>query len=254
MNPDRSILGVDVAVRQSASFVQEILNRTAEGATLKVAFANANLLNMGAASAELTAVLRRFVVVNDGSGVNLASRLLGHGPFPDNLNGTDFIPFLLDSSPRPLRLYLLGGSEEVVQETVAVMNRRWPRHVLAGFRNGYFKPEAEDGIRAEMVARRPDVILVALGNGKQEHFAAKLEVPGAAVFGVGALFDFLSGRVERAPSWMRRLGIEWIYRLLLEPGRLWRRYVLGNPLFLWRVVMQRLQQRHSANVRGDQIR
>ncbi|BDI04938.1 WecB/TagA/CpsF family glycosyltransferase [Sphaerotilus microaerophilus] len=236
---NRTILGVDIAVRQSAALVQELLDRTSTGETVRVAFANANLLNVSATSPPLRVALRRFLVVNDGSGINLASRLLGYGAFPDNLNGTDFIPYFLTSAHRTLKIYLLGASAEVVSQAAAVIRQRWPEHRVVGLRDGYFHSEQEPEIRREIAETGADVVLVALGNGKQEHFAATLDQTGAAVFCVGALFDFLSGRVGRAPTWMRGLGIEWVYRLLLEPGRLWRRYVLGNPLFVWRVLWSR---------------
>lgn len=115
------------------------------------------------------------------------------------------------------------------------------QHRFVVIHDGYFPPSQEQEIVDRIAALRPDVLLVAMGVPRQElwierHIDARhCTLPIA----VGALLDFLSGAVPRAPLWMRRLRLEWLFRLAVEPGRLWRRYVVGNPLFLLRVVRQK---------------
>lgn len=237
----RSILSVPILVLPRAHAVDLLTARLAARQPTRLAFANANLLNVVHADPELGGLLRHFMVLNDGAGVNLASRILFGAPFPDNLNGTDFCPRFLDAHPLPLRIYLLGGRPEVVRRAAAAVGTRWPQHRVVGFQHGFFQKEEFAGIREEIALTRPDMILVAMGNGRQERVVNEL-VPACAPLGlgVGALFDFLAGEVPRAPQAVRTFGAEWLYRLALEPARLWRRYIVGNPAFLWRVILQRV--------------
>lgn len=115
---------------------------------------------------------------------------------------------------------------------------RWPRLRIAGTNDGYFSPDDSDRVAATVRASGADVLLVAMGAPRQELWIGRYaDAAGAsATLGVGGLFDYYSGRIPRAPVWMRRLGLEWIFRLLQEPRRLWRRYLVGNLVFLWRVA------------------
>jgi alpha-1,3-mannosyltransferase len=125
----------------------------------------------------------------------------------------------------------------VVARAAEFFTQRWPRHSIVGYQHGYFFKTEEGEIFDDIKAAMPNLVLVAMGNGLQERWVEKL-VPEATLsaWGVGALFDFLCGEVRRAPAWMRWLGIEWVYRLQQEPGRMWRRYLLGNPKFVFRVL------------------
>jgi exopolysaccharide biosynthesis WecB/TagA/CpsF family protein len=241
MSDLRDIMGVAVTAATTAEMIAELDARLAAGERIKLAFLNAHTSNLAAADPAFRAVLNGFTVLNDGAGVAIASRWLHGKNFPDNLNGTDFVPRYLAETARPARIFLLGGRPGVAEEAAAKIRALAPQHTVAGTRHGYFKPEDETGIVAEIASQNPDILLIALGNPIQElfinrHFAA-LGVPLA--MGVGALFDFLSGRVSRAPAAFRRLRLEWVYRLGREPGRLWRRYLLGNSKFLWRLLRAR---------------
>lgn len=173
------------------------------------------------------------IIVNDGIGIDIAAVLSGNGRFPDNLNGTDFTPFLCRSAGRPLRLFLLGAKEEVVQQA-ATHARTALGQQVAGTCNGYEEMRATDDLIARINEARPDVLLVALGNPIQEEWILThrdaLEVP--VVMGVGALFDFWAGAKSRAPQLVRSLRLEWFYRLCLEPRRLARRYTVDIVRFL----------------------
>jgi beta-1,4-glucosyltransferase len=169
-------------------------------------------------------------LVNDGIGMDLAARLVHGRRFHENLNGTDFIPRLLRGSPLPLRVFLFGARPEVVQDASRAIERRFGQEVV-GVCSGYGIDNA--AVCERIRAARPDVVLVALGNPLQERWIldhAK-DMPPALYVGVGALFDFLAQRAVRAPTWVRRVRMEWLFRLMQEPGRLWKRYTIDAVRF-----------------------
>jgi exopolysaccharide biosynthesis WecB/TagA/CpsF family protein len=233
----REFFGLDVAVLTRKDALELLETLLAKKVSVRLAFLNANLANAAYEDGKIRNMLRGFLLLNDGSGINLASRLLYRQPFPDNLNGTDFTPYFLDHCSTPLRIFLLGANPAVVARAADFFTRRWPQHSMVGYQHGYFSKTEEGRIVDDIKAARPNLVLVAMGNGLQERWVEKL-VPEVTLsaWGVGALFDFLCGEVRRAPAWMRWLGIEWVYRLQQEPGRMWRRYLLGNPKFVFRVL------------------
>ncbi|MBL0730699.1 WecB/TagA/CpsF family glycosyltransferase [Piscinibacter sp. HJYY11] len=169
-------------------------------------------------------------VVNDGIGMDLAAKLMHGTRFQENLNGTDFIPRLLGGSPLPLRVFLFGARPEVVGEASRTVERRFG-HEVVGALSGYGVDDAE--VCRRIRDAEPDVVLVALGNPLQERWIldhAKA-LPPALYVGVGALFDFLAERAVRAPVWVRKLRLEWLFRLLQEPKRLWKRYTVDAVRF-----------------------
>lgn len=236
----RTVFSVAIEVFRCAEAIEFLSGRLASRSPTRLAFANANLLNMAYGDAELNRLLKNFVILNDGAGVNLASRVLYGSPFPENLNGTDFCPAFLETCPVSLRIYLLGGTPSIISRAAEVVARRWPRHTVVGAHHGYFSAAEFVPIKKSIAGACPDIVLVAMGNGLQEKIVEAL-VPSCApcACGVGAWFDFLAGKVSRAPRLLRAGRVEWIYRLFLEPRRLWRRYLVGNPVFLWRVIRQR---------------
>lgn len=173
------------------------------------------------------------IVVNDGVGLDIAAFLLRGRRFPANLNGTDFTPFLLKSAGRPLRLFLLGGKEDVVRQAAVHARTRLGQDV-AGTCDGYDGMRYQHDLIAAINRCAPDVVLVALGNPIQEEWilANRQALDAGIVMGVGALFDFWAGSKSRAPSLVRTLRLEWLYRLCLEPRRLARRYTVDIVRFL----------------------
>lgn len=231
--------GLDVAVLTQHGAVTLLEDKIKGKFPSRVAFLNANLANVAYEDATVRDMLQHFLLLNDGSGINLANRVMYGQPFPENLNGTDFTPYFLDHCKHPLRIFLLGAAPAVLKRTVRYFDRRWPKHRIVGFQHGFFPEKDEEKVFLKIKESNPSLVLVAMGNGLQEHWVEKL-VPDVALsaWGVGALFDFLCGEVTRAPAWMRGLGIEWTYRLLQEPGRMWRRYLMGNPKFVMRVLRE----------------
>ena len=159
-----------------------------------------------------------------------------------NINGTDLFPRLCEkAATEGVSLFLLGAKPGVAEAVSENMRKRFPALSIAGVRDGYFKPEETGQVLDEINSSNADILLVAFGAPKQELWLAehRHKLTACVYLGVGGLFDFYSGRLPRAPVWMREIGMEWTWRLLQEPGRMWRRYLIGNPLFLYRVWLQR---------------
>jgi alpha-1,3-mannosyltransferase len=237
----RTILGVPIFVSTASQVVGLLDDRFERHTSTVVAFANAHALNVAAQDESFRSILRKSIVLNDGIGVDIASLVLFGVTFPQNLNGTDFVPYYLQNTCRRYRIFLLGSRPGVAQRAGAYLSRRFPQHQIVGCHHGYFVRDETAKINATIKAVQPDIILVGMGNPQQELWLANnLEVTGASLgFAVGALFDFVAGEARRAPAWMRSMRVEWLYRLLQEPMRLARRYVIGNPLFVIRILGQR---------------
>lgn len=247
----RNILGIQVAAIDQAAAIELLLGFVGERHFAKIGFLNAHNANVACSDPEFAEALRDFLILADGIGVDIAAKLLYGEPFPANLNGTDFVPALLAAEPRPLTIGLLGAKRANAEAAAAKFARLAPQHRFVVVHDGYFSPAQEPLILAAIEKLRPDVLLVAMGVPRQEFWIAKNITPGHCTLpiAVGALLDFLSGAVPRAPLWMRRLRLEWVFRLGAEPARLWRRYIVGNPLFLARVLVQKLRQRGAGEGR-----
>jgi len=228
---------VTLARMTQGEAVARLLACVAARRKTRVAFANAHCLLLAMDDPRIADTLSRFLVLNDGTGAEIGARLLTGAGFPDNLNGTDFVPALLAAAPAGTRLYLFGARPEVVARAATVFGEAHPQITVCGHRDGYFAPDETDDIVAGINAAQPDILLVAMGNPKQEQWidavSDRLDVPLA--LGVGALFDFTAGAVVRAPRAFRIVGMEWVFRFLQEPRRLGRRYTLGVVRYLWKI-------------------
>ena len=174
--------------------------------------------------------------------MRLAGRLLGR-PLRDNVNGTDLFPELVRVAPEAgLKLYLLGARPGVADAVAEWIRATSPATIVAGTDHGYHGADEQDAVVARIGETRPDILLVAMGVPAQEEWLDDhLEATGATIgIGVGGLFDMVSGRIPRAPMWMRRVGIEWIWRLAKEPRRMRHRYLVGNVAFVAHALRERL--------------
>jgi beta-1,4-glucosyltransferase len=173
------------------------------------------------------------IIVNDGVGLDIAAFLLGGGRFLENLNGTDFTPYLFKSCERPLRVFMLGGTQEVLQRAADHARHQLGQEVV-GLCDGYADLRERRDLVAAINRCAPDVVLVALGNPIQEQWilAHRQVLDAGIVIGVGALFDFWAGSKARAPALVQAMRLEWLYRLCQEPRRLMRRYTVDIVHFL----------------------
>lgn len=205
------------------------------------AFINAHNANISIRDKQYKDCIEQAIVLPDGVGVDIASQIASGEKFKANLNGTDLIPALMVYFQKPMTIALIGGKEKVIKQAAQKFKAATPWHNFVVISDGYFGREDIPEILARLKDQKPDILLVGMGSPMQEKWVGEyVKIEHAKlVFTVGALFDFVSQHVPRAPESWRKLRIEWIYRLSLEPKRLWRRYILGNPLFLWHVVRGR---------------
>lgn len=233
---DTLFLGGFRILRTTADrFADELLAAGERGEKRRVLIANTNFIVQ--CRRLLPAMARPSVrIVNDGIGLDIAAWLVHRRRFAENLNGTDFIPRLCRRSRRPLRFFLLGARPGVAERAARRLAVDYGQPVV-GWCDGYGEFAAASA-RGELAARinacRADVVLVAFGNPLQEQWILDNDeaIEAPLMFGVGALFDFLAGEVRRAPGWVRRARLEWLFRLCQEPRRLMRRYTVDIVAFL----------------------
>jgi N-acetylglucosaminyldiphosphoundecaprenol N-acetyl-beta-D-mannosaminyltransferase len=247
LRPSSAIFEIPIDLAEPSELLRTISQWASERHTRRVMYVNAHVVNQSRTTPGLSAALRRAdLVYCDGYGVRLAARVLNH-PVPHRMTGADWIwglARLCETSGHPL--YLLGSEPPLAREAAARLRRFYPELDVAGAHHGFFELESDHNERVieDINAHGPRIVLVGMGTPKQElwvdRYADRLE--GAVVWTVGALFDYVSGRTPRAPRWLADNGLEWIFRLAIEPHRMWRRYLLGNPIFIKRVLSEAKRQ------------
>ena len=191
---------------------------------------------------DLRSIVAACDLVNaDGQGVVWGARL--HGiRVPERVAGIDLMERLLEiASAEGWPVYFLGAKEDVLADFESEVRRRLPTIVVAGRRHGYFRPEDESAIADSIRASGARLLFVAMSSPLKERFLAR-QMPHLGpvlAMGVGGSFDVWAGRTKRAPRVLQRAGLEWLYRFLQEPRRMWKRYLLGNARFVWLVVTRR---------------
>ena len=189
------------------------------------------------------AILSCDVILADGQSVVWASRMLGQ-PLPERVAGIDlFIQLLELADEKHLSVFLLGATPEVVEQVAYVVRARYPGARLVGHRDGYF--DDEESVAQEIAASHPDMLFLGMTSPKKEKFLERyqpvMNVP--LTHGVGGSFDILAGVTKRAPERWQKMGMEWAYRLLQEPGRMWKRYLRTNVLFSVMIARALVDQR-----------
>ncbi len=231
------ILGVAIDAVTLVEAERIVAGFIAAGRPHFVATANAEMVMAAGQDAELARILAGAdLVVPDGAGVVWAARRLGYA-MPERVAGFDLAQALLArAAVEGWRVYFFGGAPGIADQAAEAAAARWPGLTVAGVRHGYFDVAESDGIVAAISAAKPHILLAALGVPKQEKWLAanmaRLAVPVS--MGVGGTFDVMAGVVSRAPLWMQRAGLEWLYRLGREPRRF--RRMLALPRFVLRVL------------------
>ncbi len=239
-NQQVSILGIkicNISKKEAIDLIEQVILQGTSTAHA-IYIVNAHTLNLAAENPEYHETLNSaFRVFGDGTGVRWAARQRGV-VMSDNLVGTDLLPELFEStSGRGYRYFLLGGDPQTISRAAEACSTRYPGWDLAGFHQGYLhKDNASETINLINEAE-PDVLLVGMGNPLQEQWIHEHQhqLKVAVAIGVGGLFDHWAGNLERAPAWIRKIGYEWLQLLLQQPHK-WRRYLLGNPKFLFRMT------------------
>lgn len=241
------ILGVSVHLLTISELHHYFLGVVREGQKAVILNVNVHALNLAYSHDWLQTYFNQAeIVFCDGVGVVLAARWLGHR-IPERITYADWMWQLAQfAEHHQLSLYFLGGKPNVAQKAAEKIQQRFPNIQIAGTHHGYFdKQGAEnEAIIQQINALRPHILVLGLGMPVQEQWLrdnwSNLQA-NIALTG-GAVFDYLSGQLVRAPRWMTQNGLEWLGRLIIEPNRLWKRYIIGNPLFLWRLWKQKKQK------------
>jgi len=190
---------------------------------------------------KLKDIIGKCDIINaDGMAIVWASKIIGK-PLKQRVAGIDLMQILAEHAIiKNYRLYFLGAKQEIITKVVAIYKKKYPELQIVGFKNGYWKPEAENDVINSILLAKPDILFVAISSPKKEYFLKKyldiLKVP--FVMGVGGSFDVVAGLTKRAPKCMQRIGLEWLWRFIQEPGRLWKRYLIGNVIFIWVVIKE----------------
>jgi len=241
--PDRiGLMGIPVDNLTMTEAIEEILARARSQTQSQLCFVNADCVNIAWRDAAYKQILTSSaLVLADGIGVKLAGKILNSN-IRQNVNGTDLFPLLCGEMEKTeTGLYLLGGRPGVVEDVARWISERYPALKISGHHHGFFKEEETAAVTTDIRRSGAAILLVAFGVPRQEKWLREhLADTGVRIgIGVGGLFDFYSGRIPRAPVWMREIGMEWFYRFIQEPRRMWRRYFVGNFIFLSRVLSQR---------------
>ena len=175
------------------------------------------------------------VINPDGQAVVWASRILG-SPLPERVSGIDLMLNVISLAHRnSYKIFFFGAEDAIVEKVVTICSQKYSPEIIAGYRNGYFQREDEPAIIDEIIASEANILFVGIKSPIKEDFLSRYEVKLKKVniiMGVGGAFDVIAGKVKRAPRWFQDNGLEWLYRLVQEPGRLWRRYLIGNLKFI----------------------
>lgn len=237
--PATVVLGRKVHRVTMESAVNLVCSAWKEAQAFQVVTANAEMIHQSLEDPELAASMDNAELVTaDGAGVVLASRVLG-SPLPERVAGFDLaVACLKKAAEEGVPVYLLGARSEVLEEAGNNLLQRLPALQIAGSHHGYFNRDEEEGLLSEIQSKKPGLLLVAMGSPAQEKFIYrhKAKLPSCVAVGVGGSFDVLAGRAKRAPRWVQRAGLEWLYRLCRQPSRLGRAKAL--PLFLLKVLRQ----------------
>lgn len=229
-----SLCGITIDAVTMSQVVEHIGERLERGGIISISAVNvAKLVNMHRDPLLRESVESGDLVLADGMPLVWLSRLKGD-PLPERVAGIDLMYELFKlADQRALRVFLLGAKSDTLERVVRIIREEYPNAMIVGYRDGYFREHEYEEVACSVRDARPDILLVAISSPKKELFMLRwsslMNVP--VCHGVGGSFDVMAGLTRRAPKWMQRSGLEWFYRFLQEPRRMWKRYLVTNLLF-----------------------
>ena len=230
--------------------VDEVKHYLAEHRPLHLMGVNADKINMMSKNKRLKQIVNSCGIINaDGASIILAGRFLGK-PLPERVAGVDLMMELVKlASSEQHKIFLLGAKQEIVEKTAEVLQKKYPSLDIAGIRNGYFKREQWDDIAEQIKDSRARIVFVGISSPLKEYiidYFLNEKGINCIFMGVGGSFDVISGAIRRAPLWMRRLNLEWLFRFLQEPVRLFHRYFIGNWQFVIAVAREKRKGKNES--------
>ncbi|CAI8699593.1 N-acetylglucosaminyldiphosphoundecaprenol N-acetyl-beta-D-mannosaminyltransferase [Pseudomonas sp. IT-P291] len=239
-----NILDCPLDISSMAETVSSIQNRIDDGDFVQHVVVNVAKIVHMRTDHTLSESVRSCDIINiDGMGVVWGARFLGH-EVPERVAGVDLFHELLAMSERKgFSIYLLGAQENIVATTASNVKLIYPNLKIAGFHHGYFWDDEQTMVE-KIKQSGAQLLFVAITSPKKENFINrwKNQLGVNFVMGVGGTFDVVAGKVKRAPKWMQKWGLEWLYRVIQEPGRMWKRYLTTNSQFLWLLIKAKLSQ------------
>jgi len=181
----------------------------------------------------------------DGQAVVWAAKFLGK-TLKERVAGIDLMENLVElAAQKKYKIFFFGAQEDIVKKVVSKYSSTYGQEIIGGYRNGYFKKEDEENIARQIAQSGANILFVAISSPTKENFLnshKQILNQVSFIMGVGGSFDVIAGKVKRAPIWMQKAGLEWFYRFLQEPRRMWKRYLVGNTKFIWLVLKERLKK------------
>lgn len=242
--PRVSMLGADIDVLNVSETIELVEQYIIQKEPLHLVGVNADKINEMRENERLRSIVNGCGVINaDGASVVMASKFLKK-PLPERVAGIDLMQDLIQlSEQKGYKVFLLGAKQEVVEKTAQTLQDKHPGLILTGIHNGYFSekewPEISDILRAA----ETDFVFVGITSPMKEYLVEYLQKEGhrCVFMGVGGSFDVISGNIPRAPLWMQKSNLEWLFRVIQEPRRLFKRYFVGN----WKFIMAVLREKRS---------
>lgn len=245
MNNKINILNTSIDNLTMEETLERISKAIENGEQIHHVVVNAGKIAAMATDEQLRKSVNESDLINaDGQAVVWASKILGK-PLKERVAGIDLMNNLVELAHRKgYKVYLFGAKEEVVSAVAKKWSRMYSPKIIAGYRNGYFKPEEEASIAESIASSGANILFVAISSPIKENFLYKYRKTLKSVgmiMGVGGSFDVVSGKTKRAPQWMQNIGMEWFYRVLQEPKRMWKRYLIGNSQFISLVIKEKIR-------------
>lgn len=243
-----SILNTTIDVLNTNETIELVEKYVDTKTPLHLMGVNADKINEVNQNEKMKEIVNSCGIINaDGASVVLASKYLNK-PLPERVAGIDLMIKLVKmSEKKSYSIYLLGAKEEVVNTTKDVLKKEFPDLKICGIHNGYFKEEDWGNISNEIKDKKPDFVFVGITSPIKEYLIEYLQNDGnnCVFMGVGGSFDVISGNIPRAPKWMQKANLEWLFRVICEPKRLFKRYFVGNIVFIKAVVKEKKQQKRE---------
>lgn len=250
-NPRITILNTEIDVLNVNETIALVEKYVQTKTPLHLMGVNADKINEVNQNAKMREIVNSCGVINaDGASVILASKYLKK-PLPERVAGVDLMQSLVAlSEEKGYSIYLLGAKQKVVEETSEVLKKRHPNLKVAGIHNGYFKENDWPDISAELKDKKPDIVFVGITSPTKEYLIEYLQSEGndAVFMGVGGSFDVISGNIPRAPLWVQRANLEWLFRVMQEPRRLFKRYFVGN----WKFIAAIIKEKHHGKAEENE--
>lgn len=238
-----NILGVDVNTINKRELLELVRIWAGENKPRSISYVNAHCINVAYKDSEYREALKKMdLVYADGMGVVMAGRFL-YGSYIKKITGRDWIDnFCKLAVNQHLRVYILAGKPGILSLAIERMRKEYPELDIAGFNDGFFTRKSENEVLYEIKSTRPHIVFIGMGIPQQEKWVGENrgKIIAPVCWNVGALFDYVAGLEPQVPGWMDKIALEWLWRLMMDPSGKWKRYLVGNPLFILRILYQKL--------------